>query len=101
MDVALYLQALVVTQLETRCCCRLVDTAQEVAELVKTYTKAVMEKPNKCVDCTHLLVYVCVHVWFVYVVCMPSCLQRSTGIGGWGGGGGLRSQEVGEGENYT
>ncbi|XP_070186338.1 crossover junction endonuclease EME1-like isoform X3 [Littorina saxatilis] len=40
-------EAIVVTQLETGCCCRLADAAQEVAELVKCYTKAVMEKPNK------------------------------------------------------
>ncbi|XP_076460355.1 structure-specific endonuclease subunit EME1-like isoform X2 [Babylonia areolata] len=40
-------EAIVVTQLETGCCCRLVDSAQDVADLVKCFSKAVMEKPNK------------------------------------------------------
>ncbi|KAL8593226.1 hypothetical protein ACOMHN_009881 [Nucella lapillus] len=40
-------EAIVAAQLETGCCCRLLDGAQDVAELVKSFSKAVLEKPNK------------------------------------------------------
>ncbi|KAK7475845.1 hypothetical protein BaRGS_00017511 [Batillaria attramentaria] len=40
-------EAVVSAQLQTGCCCHLVDNAQEVAELVKTFTKATIDKPNK------------------------------------------------------
>lgn len=40
-------ETLVVTQLETGCACKLLDTAHSVAELIKCLTKATADKPDK------------------------------------------------------
>ncbi|PVD37845.1 hypothetical protein C0Q70_00447 [Pomacea canaliculata] len=40
-------EVLVATQIETSCCVRLVDTPQDVANLVKCYSKALIDKPSK------------------------------------------------------
>ena len=65
------LQVVVATQLETGCCCQLVNSEQEVVEVIKCFTKAIMDKPSKCV-----CVFVCVRE----SVCVCMCTVRCTNV---------------------